>query len=145
MPLPCNGAGVSYTCTSIARSLDRSALGVSIFTPYGHVGVKAEHSLDRDDAVGAATPAVLARQEVGDPTERAFLSAGGGKGRVGRQGHRLCLAGSLASLVRQIKDLGVPIVRELVNCTQATGKKILDMEYLRMGLRPRRYNDRAFG
>ena len=45
MPLPCNGAGVSYTCTSIVRSFDRSALGVSIFTPYGHAGVKASTRL----------------------------------------------------------------------------------------------------
>ena len=74
MPLPCNGAGVSYTCTSIVRSFNQSNLGVSIFTPYGHAGVKASTRLTETMPAALRTPAVLAHQEAGDQAERAFLS-----------------------------------------------------------------------
>jgi len=137
MPLPCNGAGVSYTCTSIARSFDRSALGVGIFTPYGHAGVKA--SIRLTETMPAALrflPFWRIRGLVTRLNERSYLQ---GLRRAAADGKVIAYVWPepAVSIVRQIRDAGIPIVRESVNCHLATAKKILDAEYLRIGLTPR--------
>ena len=137
MPLPCNGAGVSYTCTSIVRSFDQSTLGVSIFTPYGHAGVRSSTRLTET----MPTPLRLlpyrrTRRLATRLNERSYLE---GVRRAATLGNVVAYVwpDPSLSLVRQIQDSGVPIVRESVNCHQATGKKIVDAEYIRLGLAPR--------
>ena len=137
MPLPCNGAGVSYTCTSIVAALMVRPRRQHIY-PVRPCGSEGQHSVDRDDADGFANPAVLAHQEAGDQAERAFLSGGSEEAAADGKGIAYVWPEPSLSLVRQIRDLGVPIVRESVNCHQATGKKILDAEYIRLGLTQRR-------
>ena len=136
MPLPCNGEGVSYTCTSIVRSFDRSALGASIFTPYGHVGVKASTRLTETLPVPLQLlPFWRIRRLTTRLNERSYVE---GVRRAAEDGNVIAYVWPepSLSLVRKILDSGVPIVRESVNCHQATGKKILDAEYIRLGLVP---------
>ena len=137
MPLPCNGAGVSYTCTSIVRSFNQSALGASVFTPYGHVGVKASTRLTETmPAALRLLPFWRIRKLATRLNERSFLE---GVRTAAARGRAVAYVWPepAVSIVRQIRDAGIPIVRELVNCHQGTGKKILDAEYVRLGLAPR--------
>ena len=110
---------------------------MSIFTPYGHVGVRASASLTETmPAALRLLPFWRIRRLVTRLNERSYLQ---GVRSAAARGKVIAYVwpDPSVSLVKQIQDVGVSIVREFVNCHQATSKKIMDAEYLGMGLRPR--------
>ena len=134
MPLPCNGAGVSYTCTSIARAIDPSALNTTIFTPYGHEGIRASSRLvETLPWMLRLLPFRFVVSSSATHNEHSFFQEAR---RIAKSEKAIAYIWPNASLalLHQLRDIGIPIVREMVNCHRAAAKAILDAEYRRLGL-----------
>ena len=141
MPLPCNGAGVSYTCTSIVQSFNQSALGVSIFTPYGHAGVKASARLTETmPAALRLLPFWRIRKLATRLNERSYLEGVRTAAARGRAVAYVWPDPSL-HLVREIRDSGVPIVRESSKLSSGDRQENRRCGIYQVGLSASTFND----
>ena len=135
MRLPCNGAGVSYTCTSIAQEIDPATLAVSVFTPYAKAG--AADNLRFVETLPMALRIIPYRYllPIGTQLNERFFRAEIKKA-VGERVIAHIWPDASLPLLRDLRERSVPIVREMVNCHRGTAKTILDAEYRRLGLFP---------
>ena len=139
MPLPCTGSGVSYTCTSIARNMDHDAVAIELFTPYGTEQSGRNYQINRTLPIALrALPFRTTRKMAIGLNEAQFLKA---SRRVARSGHGVAYMwpDPSLSLLRRLRDTGIPIVREMVNCHRALGRRVLEAEYRRLGLVPEHF------
>jgi glycosyltransferase involved in cell wall biosynthesis len=133
MRLPSNGAGVSYTCASIAKALDPTALGVTIFTPYTKAGVAG--SVRVVETLPIPLRFLPSRFRLPVWTRFTEQSLYAETKKAADEGVIVHVWPDLTlRVLRRLRELGVPIVREMVNCHLGTAKTILDAEYRRLGL-----------
>jgi len=135
LAMPYNARGVSYTCGMIAGGMAGGGLDVTMVTPRARrqppAGVRLVESLPPlarrlpYRAVRAGADAALHRRAV-------QLLAGGEAGRTAAY-----LWGEVPVRTFQaLREAGVLILREKVNCHKASAKRILDDAHRREGLTP---------
>ena len=116
--------------------MSQSALHVEVITPYGFDREGDRYRVTRTlPAPLRLLPfrmvrSVAVRRNEARVLEEARQAALGGKAVA------YVWPDPSLSLLRQLNDAGVPIVREMINCHRGTAKAILDAEYRRLGLAP---------
>jgi len=135
LPAPLTGRGPSYTCGMLARSMHGPELSVTVFVP------RTRGFSIAPAQVHEALPFWLKRvpyrliNAYGDrKTESDFLD----EMRLRRNGSACAYVWPDTSLatVRALRDAGVTVFREMINCHRGTAKIILDEAYKRAGLPP---------
>lgn len=136
LALPYNGSGVSYTCAMIAGGMAGGRLDVSLFTPRTRKalpdGVSLVECLPflsrrlpyryvRAGADGSLHQRVMAHYDSLDGQKAAYL--------WGEVPVETC---------RALRDHGVLILREKVNCHKASARRILDAAHAEIGAPPSR-------
>ena len=143
-PLPATGAGVSYSCTSILRNFG-GVQNIDLFTPYGSKSAKdpfrlrqtlppALRLLPTRRARGLAFRVM--RQFATGHNEKKLLEATNNAVSAQQPAVAYVWPDSSLDMLRQLRDSGVPVVREMINCHRGVAKRILDAEYKRLGLEP---------
>jgi glycosyltransferase involved in cell wall biosynthesis len=145
--LPAIGRGVSYSCASIARALSEQQYHVELIMPYGSEKSTGNYRVThtRPTALGMIpfskvryfvqkrNAAVL--RAVKRRNEEIFLHRA--KDVAARRPTIAYIwPDCAASVLHQLRESGIPIVREMINCHVGTAKKLLDAEYARLGLPP---------
>jgi len=124
-----NGQGVSYTCRSICQSLQGESLKVEAWFPASEA--HARRRFVRDACPRLLMPVIYRLPDPGrrlaNAAERAFL-------RALRPGDIAYLwPGVSVETYERIKDRGITIVTERINCHTGFAKRLLDQEYDRIG------------
>lgn len=134
MPLPGTGAGVSYTCMSIMRNLGANFRS-DIVTPYGVRSPDDPFSLTQTlPAPLRLLPYRKIRALAAALNEQSFFAAVTRSAETRGSAIAYVWPDPSVSLLRRLRDCGVTIVREMINCHRGTAKPILDAEYARLGL-----------
>ena len=129
-PLICTGAGHSHACLSLCEHVQAPDVNVRLFVPSATSG-------GRRAFTRAAIPAPL------DRLAFKLGSDGGLASRLQRARFRRALetadvaylwAATPLSIYEDVKDAGVPLCIERINCHRATSISILDDAYRRAGL-----------
>jgi glycosyltransferase involved in cell wall biosynthesis len=145
MPQPATGRGVSYSCMSILRNLG-TFLDINVFTPYGSKGANDPFLLNQTFPLALRLlPAQklrglafrVNRKFATHRTEQRLLTAAKEAVSTGRPALAYIWPDASVQLLRRLRDAGVPVVREMINCHRGVAKRILDAEYKRLGLEPR--------
>jgi len=145
MPQPSTGVGVSYSCMSILRNLG-TFLDIDMFTPYGSRRANDPFRLNQTLPLALRLLPVpkarglafrVNRKFGADHTEGKLLSAAKEAVSTRRPALAYIWPDASAHLLRRLRDAGVPVVREMINCHRGVAKRILDAEYRRLGLQPR--------
>ena len=128
-PLYNSGQGVAYTCLSICEHLADSSLEVEAWFPSSDD--RARRPFVHDAYPRWLMPLMFrlpnAGKKLANGVERAFV-------KVLRPGDIAYLwPGISYDTHRRIKDLGITIVAERINCHTQLAKRVLDEEYKRMG------------
>ena len=128
-PLFNNGQGISYTCRSICDAMQAQAFPVQAWFPASDTG--AGSPIIRNGCPKILLPLVYrlpdASRRLARNAERAFL-------RALRPGDISYLwPGVTLDTYRRIKDRGITILSERVNCHTQFAKRLLDQEYDRIG------------
>jgi glycosyltransferase involved in cell wall biosynthesis len=145
LPQPSTGVGVSYSCMSILRNLG-DFRDIDVFTPYGSKRVEDPFRLKETfpralrlfpsrKARGLAFR--VAPQLATGYNEMKLLEAAENAVSMQQPALVYIWPDSSVDMLRRLRDLGVPIVREMINCHRGVAKRILDAEYKRIGLEPR--------
>ena len=144
MPQPSTGAGPSYSCLSILRNLG-SVLDINVFTPYGSKRAGDQFRLNQTFPLALRLiPARKARgfafrvnrKLAADRNEVKLLEAAKEAVSNGQPALAYIWPESSVELLLRLRDAGVHVVREMINCHRGAAKKILDAEYKRLGLEP---------
>lgn len=133
MPAPLTGRGPSYTCSMISRFLDDAELGVTVVTPHARACSVAPARIH--EVLPWWTrylPYRWTRSLFGGSIETSFL-ARVLQGQSAAHGAYLWPDTS-GQLVEQLRQAGIKVFREMVNCHRGTAKMILDDAYARLGL-----------
>jgi glycosyltransferase involved in cell wall biosynthesis len=134
LPLPYNGTGVSYTCGSLAVAMADSGLASEIVTPVarkpiGH-GVAMSQSLD---PFRRLLPWRLNIGQAQSSLEQYVWKRVRGHKNPGA----IYIWPDISlELIERLKDFGHTLIREMTNCHRGTAKKILDLEYTKLGSAP---------
>lgn len=134
IPLPLNGMGVGYTCSSLARWMADERLDVTVVTPRNELALPSIKVMETLPRWARHVPYRWSRGYARHRIEQDFLSCF-------EQCRSRKLAASLwpdASLatIHELKKRGVTVFREQFNCHTATAKRILDQAYGRLGVEP---------
>ncbi len=134
--MPSTGKGVAHTCASIARELGERHIRVEFFTPYGHErsagGYRVNNTLP---AILRVVPYTRIRHFVRRRNEAIFLRKAH-EAASRSQAIAYMWPDPALSVLKNLREAGVPVVREMINCHVGTAKRLLDREYTRLGLAP---------
>lgn len=134
LPLPLTRRGPAYTCGMLAREMAGPDLDITIVTPRAR-------SLAVDPATIAQTLPLWARhvpyrwvkRRVIETFDSEFLAVTDAVNPV--QAVYVWPDASLETITK-LRDAGVRIFREMINCHRGTAKLILDDAYHRIGVQP---------
>jgi len=134
MPLPLNGKGVGYSCSSIAAGMAGSDFRISIVTPRCKEKLSSVEVLETLPSWTSPIPYRWLRKKAACEIEAAFLSQ---MKHITAPpiGAYLWPDASLAT-IEELRRRGIMIFREQFNCHTATAKRLLDNAYFRLGIRP---------
>ena len=136
MPVPSTGSGTSYTCHMIATSANDGSVRWQVFTPYGYETPTEWHCLTQTLPLSMRLlPFKYTRSKAYGINEAMFLKEAE---RVRSEANIIAYLWPDPSIkmVRALKDLGIPVIREMINCHRQIGRSIVDEEYRRLGLIP---------
>lgn len=135
MPLPMTDRGPAYTCGMIARGMASSALGVTVVTPrIRNMSIDPARVVQTLPRWARQVPYRWVRQRAEHRKERAFLSQVDAT-ELFPHGAYIWPDASLAT-IRSLKERGITVFREMINCHRASAKTILDEAYGRIGATP---------
>ena len=131
-PLYNTGHGISYICSSLCEHLGNDDLPVESWFPSSAIAV--HYPFVRNAYPRWAMPLIYRLSEPGKRlakgVERAFV-------RSLRSGDIAYLwPGVSTETFQRIKELGITIVAERINCHTRYAKRLLDAEYVRIGWPP---------
>lgn len=134
MPLPLNGMGVGYTCSSLAKGMASENFDVTIVTPRAQWALPPVRLIEVLPDWARYVPYGCVRRWVGRTIEGVFLSHID-KFQSKRSAAYLWPDASLDT-IKELKRRGVTVFREQFNCHTGTAKRILDHAYERLGVAP---------
>lgn len=134
MPLPLNGMGVGYTCSSLAKGMASEDFDVTIVTPRAQRALPPVQLIEVLPDWARYIPYRCVRRWVGRTIEGVFLSSIDDF-QSKRSAAYLWPDASLKT-IKELKRRGVTVFREQFNCHTGTAKRILDHAYERLGVEP---------
>jgi len=134
MPLPLNGMGVGYTCSSLAKGMAGENFDVTIVTPRAQLALPPVQLVEVLPDWARYVPYRFVRRWVGRTIERVFLSSID-EFQAKRSAAYLWPDASLET-IKELKRRGATVFREQFNCHTGTAKRILDHAYERLGVAP---------
>ena len=134
MPLPLNGMGVGYTCSSLARWMADERIEVTVVTSRNELALPSIKVIETLPRWARHVPYRWVRRYAGRKIEQDFLSCFE-QCRLQRLAANLWPDASLGT-IHELKRRGVTVFREQFNCHTATAKRILDQAYGRLGVEP---------
>lgn len=134
LPLPLTTRGPSYTCGMLARGMATRDFDVTVVTPRarGHL-VSPAKVIETLPKWAGYVPYRWVRS-LGQEIEAVFLSQANGSGAERRAAYIWPDASPKA--INLLKQAGITVFREMINCHRASAKIILDDAYARIGVRP---------
>jgi glycosyltransferase involved in cell wall biosynthesis len=135
MPLPLNGMGVGYSCSSLANGMANEDFSVTIVTPRSQWSLPSVEVIETQPGWARYLPYRLVRTAARHKIEDIFLTCLD-RDRSQRAAAYLWPAASIATL-RELKRRDITVFREQFNCHTGTAKTILDDAYERLGVTPR--------
>ncbi|SNB81803.1 Glycosyl transferases group 1 [Rhodoblastus acidophilus] len=136
LPLPLTRCGPSYTCGMLSRDMAGPDLDVRILTPrtraFSVRPAKVEQSLP---PLGRVVPYRWVKKTALDGFESRFVAAV--KRRPQERRAAYIWPDASAGAISTLKNEGVLVFREMINCCLAGAKPILDEGYARLGVASR--------
>ncbi len=134
MPFPSTKSGVSYSCHMIATSANDGSVRWQVFTPYGFDTPTEWYSLMQTLPMSMRMlPFKYMRRKAHAVNESMFL-----KQAELTHNYENIIAylwpDSSVDMLRRLKELNIPVIREMINCHRCTVKTVLDAEYRRLGV-----------
>jgi glycosyltransferase involved in cell wall biosynthesis len=136
LPIPLTGRGVSYTCGMLVEGMANQDLEATIVTPRARW--RPLRSVDVIEVLPSCTryvPYRWMRNWANSQMERTFLF------HANRFGSQLSSAyiwpDATMNTICELKQSGMTVFREMINCHTGTAKIILDRAYERLGTTPR--------
>ncbi|MBW7961850.1 glycosyltransferase family 4 protein [Bradyrhizobium sp. BR 10261] len=134
IPLPLNGMGVGYTCSSLARWMADERIEVTVVTSRNELALPSIKVIETLPRWARHLPYRWIRGYAGHRIEQDFLSCFEQR-RLRKLAANLWPDASLGT-IHELKRRGVTVFREQFNCHTATAKRILDQAYGRLGVEP---------
>lgn len=134
IPLPLNGMGVGYTCSSLAEGMADDRLGVAVVTPRNSRALPSVEVIETLPRWARYVPYGWVRAHASRKIEREFLSCL--DHRQSRRSAAYLWPDASLETIRELKRRDVTIFREQFNCHTATAKRVLDEAYGRLGVAP---------
>jgi glycosyltransferase involved in cell wall biosynthesis len=135
LPIPLTGRGVAYSCGSLADGMNGQDLKVTVVTPRAR-----QHLVPSVDVVEVlpkwtrSLPYSCLRNLADRQIDSVFLSQIAGL-RTQTAGAYIWPSPS-PETIRKLRNYGVVVFREMINCHWGTAKRILDEAYDRLGAAP---------
>lgn len=134
MPLPLNGRGVGYTCGSLAKGMADREFGVTIVTPRSRWPLPSVEVVEVLPDWARYVPYRWVHARAGSRMEDVFLSCID-KIQSERSAAYLWPDASIETL-RELKRRDVTVFREQFNCHTGTARRILNLAYERLCVKP---------
>lgn len=135
LPLPLTNRGPSYTCGMIAKGMASRELGVTVVTPRTRrLSVGPAQVVEALPYWARYVPYRWVRSISTSRIHSAFSS----QLKTDPSQTRAAYIWPDASIgaIKELKRANVRIFREMINCHRGTAKRILDQEYMRLGVPP---------
>ena len=134
MPLPLNGNGVGYTCSSLASGMADRDFRVMIVTPRSRWPLPTVEVVETLPSWARYLPYSWVRDRAAEGIERKFLRS---VDKFKSRRAAYLWPDATINTVLELKRRGFLIFREQFNCHTGTAKEILDHAYERLGTAPR--------
>lgn len=134
MPLPLNGKGVGYTCSSLAIGMAEHDFNVAIVTPRSRWLLPSVDVIEVLPGWARYLPYRWVQTQARRGMEDTFLACID-RFQSSRSAAYLWPDASIETL-RELQRRDVAVFREQFNCHTGTAKRILDHAYKRLGMAP---------
>lgn len=134
MPLPLNGKGVGYTCSSLAIGMAEQDFNVAIVTPRSRWLLPSVDVIEVLPGWARYLPYRWVQTQARRGMEDTFLACID-RFQSSRSAAYLWPDASIETL-RELQRRDVAVFREQFNCHTGTAKRILDHAYKRLGMAP---------
>jgi glycosyltransferase involved in cell wall biosynthesis len=134
MPLPLNGEGVGYTCSSLVTGMASPDTHITVVTSRCRLALPSVEVVEVLPAWAKYVPYRWVKSRADERLEDAFLARAMRSPAQGRAAYLWPRASGDA--LARLRRGGVTVVREQFNCHTGTAKAILDDAYRRLGVEP---------
>ncbi len=135
MPLPLNGMGVGYTCSSLAEGMADRDLEVTVVTPRNSLSLPSVRVIEALPNWAKHLPYRWVRSKARQKIENRFLSCFANPSSQKTTAAYLWPDAKIDT-IRELKRRNITIFREQFNCHTGTAKRILDEAYEHLGVKP---------
>jgi glycosyltransferase involved in cell wall biosynthesis len=132
MPLPLNGMGVGYTCSSLSKGMADQDFNVTIVTPRNRWPLPPVEVVEVLPNWARYVPYRWVRAGVKRRMEEVFLLRIGGS--PSQKAAAYLWPDASIETLKELKRRDITVFREQFNCHTATAKRILDQAYERLGV-----------
>jgi len=134
MPLPLNGEGVGYTCSSLIKGMANPGTHIAVVTPRCSLALPTVEVVEVLPGWARYLPYRWVKSRADERLERAFLAHAMPSPAQGRAAY--LWPGASGDTIAALRRRGVTVFREQFNCHTGTAKAILDEAYRRLGAEP---------
>ncbi|CAH1669300.1 Glycosyltransferase involved in cell wall biosynthesis [Hyphomicrobiales bacterium] len=134
MPLPLNGEGVGYTCSSLVKGMANPDVHITVVTSRCRLSLPSVEVVEVLPAWARYVPYRWVKRRADERLEEAFL-ARSTPSQAQARGAYLWPSASIDAIAA-LRRRGVTVFREQFNCHTGAAKTILDDAYRRLGAEP---------
>ena len=134
MPLPLNGEGVGYTCSSLVEGMADPGIHIAVVTSRSRLALSSAEVVQVLPIWARHLPYRWVKSRANERLESVFLARAMHSPAQGRAAY--LWTGASAGAIAALRQRGVTVFREQFNCHTGTAKAILDDAYRRLGVEP---------